>query len=170
MAYVAAADVPAGSAAPSKAAILALVRDAYSIKSVADATARAQAVTDWPTLTGAAIGVDNPVIVYRQDLHRVEVSVTGAAGSFYPLGGACGSEVIDTDANGEDTVLHGLGYTPTNVQVTVQRTGSGSDTVASLAKVVVWAVSSTTITFRVYRTDTNAVFAGNAIGIFWRAE
>jgi hypothetical protein len=79
MAYVAAADVPAGNSAASKAAILALVRDAYSIKSVANLTERAQAVTDWPTKTGAAIGVGNPVMVWRQDLNQIEVSEDGSA-------------------------------------------------------------------------------------------
>ena len=77
MAYVSAADVPAGSAAASKASILALIRDSYSIKSVADLTERAQAVTDWPTRTGAAISASNPVIVWRQDTDAIEVSEDG---------------------------------------------------------------------------------------------
>ena len=77
MAYVSAADVPAGSAAASKAGILALIRDAYSIKSVANEAGRAQAVVDWPTLTGAAIGVNNPVMVWRQDTDAIEVSEDG---------------------------------------------------------------------------------------------
>lgn len=83
MAYIASADVPAGSTAASLASIVALARDAYSIKSVADATARAQAVTDWPTLTGAAAGVNNPVIVYRQDLGQLELTVNGAVWQQY---------------------------------------------------------------------------------------
>lgn len=168
MSYLSAASDIDASTAFTAASVNAAIRAATSVKSVTGTTERAQAVTDWPTLTGAAISASNPVIVWRQDLDRIEVSEDGT--TWTPVGGARGSEVIDTDANGEDTVLHGLGYTPTNVQVAVQRTGSGSDAVASLARVVVWAVSSTTITFRVYRNDTNAVFAGNAIGIFWRAE
>ena len=78
MAYVAAADVPAGTSAASKAAILALVRDSYSIKSVANLAARAQAVADWPTHTGAAISAANPVMVWRQDLNLIEVSENGS--------------------------------------------------------------------------------------------
>ena len=38
MAYIGTADVPAGSTGASLAAIVALVRDAYSVKSVANAT------------------------------------------------------------------------------------------------------------------------------------
>ena len=78
MAYIGTADVPAGSSGASLAAIVALARDAYSIKSVADATARAQAVTDWPTRTGAPIGVNNPVMVWRQDTNSFEVSEDGS--------------------------------------------------------------------------------------------
>lgn len=83
MAYIGTADVPAGSSGASLAAIVALVRDAYSIKSVADATARAQAVTDWPTLTGAPIGVNNPVMVWRQDTDAIEVSENGTTWTSY---------------------------------------------------------------------------------------
>lgn len=77
MAYIETTDVPAGGSSASLAAIVALARDAYSIKSVADATAQAQAVTDWPTKTGAAISAANPVIVWRQDLTAVNVSEDG---------------------------------------------------------------------------------------------
>lgn len=79
MAYIAPADVPAGSTGASLAAIVALVRAAHSIKSVAGATGRAQAVADWPTLTGAAISAANPVIVYRQDTKELQISEDGSA-------------------------------------------------------------------------------------------
>lgn len=168
MSYLSAASDIDASTAFTAASVNAAIRAATSVKSVTGTTERAQAVTDWPTLTGAAISAANPVIVWRQDLDRIEVSENGT--TWKPVGGAIGSEVIDTDGSGRDTVLHGLGYTPTNVTVSVQRTGSGSDSVASLAEVIVWAVSSTTITFQAYRRDTGAAFAGNAIGIYWRAE
>ncbi len=77
MTYIATADVPAGSSGASLAAIVALVRDAYSIKSVAHGTERAQAVADWPTRTGAAISAANPVMVYRQDTDAIEISEDG---------------------------------------------------------------------------------------------
>lgn len=77
MGFLAEADVPAGTAVPSKAGIVGMVRDVTSIKSVADATARAQAVTDWPTASGAAISAANPVIVYRQDTDTIELSEDG---------------------------------------------------------------------------------------------
>lgn len=77
MAYLATADELSGSGAPSTTSIEALVRDAVDIKSVADATAQAQAVTDWPTATGAAISAANPVRVWRQDLDALNISEDG---------------------------------------------------------------------------------------------
>ncbi len=77
MSFLAAADVPAGTSAFSKASIAAMIRKAVSIRSVTNATTRGTAVTDWPTATGAAISAANPVVVYRQDTRDLEISHDG---------------------------------------------------------------------------------------------
>lgn len=77
MTFLATTDVPTGTTSASKASISSMVRAGRGIKPVADATARAQAVTDWPTATGAAISAANPVMVWREDVERFEVSVDG---------------------------------------------------------------------------------------------
>lgn len=116
-----------------------------------------------PTST-VATAVGERVVLLK---HGRQLAVIGVIGG---VGGATGSETITTsDPAGQDTVLHGLGYTPTNVQLQVDRPNSGSDDIAQLAHLSVWAVSSTTITIQAVRVDTGAVFAGQSIGVMWRA-
>lgn len=83
MSYLSAASEIGASTAFTAASVNAAIRAATTIKSVADATARAQAVTDWPTLTGAPIGVNNPVMVWRQDTDAIEVSENGTTWTSY---------------------------------------------------------------------------------------
>lgn len=78
------ASTPANTAAPSRAGIIAAIRAAQDIKSVADATAQATAVTDWPTLSGAAISAANPVKIYRQDTNTIRFSHDGSTWHDFP--------------------------------------------------------------------------------------
>ena len=137
---------------------------------VANTTARAQYVTDLGT-AGVTISASNPARVYRADAtvgQEHEYSENGT--DWFAVGARFGNEAIRTDdGSGVDTIAHGLGYTPTSVQLQVTRVGSGSDDIARLAHLVVWSVSSTTITIKAYRLDTNAVFGGQDIGVMWRA-
>lgn len=81
--YLAAADIPAGTAAPSRTGIFNVIRDAHAIVPVSNATEQAQAVADWPTASGAAISAANPVIVHRQDLDAINISENGTTWETY---------------------------------------------------------------------------------------
>lgn len=127
MAYIAAADVPAGTAAPSKAGIVALIRDAYSIKAVANTTERAQAATDWPTLTGAAISSTNPVIVWRQDADVIEKSNDGTTFRVYASKNAPKMEIVGGKAGAMPAGAMPI-IKVDNVALTTSGSGTGSFT------------------------------------------
>ena len=97
---------------PAGVAAAIVSRGASTILSVADATARAQAVTDWPTLTGAAIGVANPVMVWRQDTNLMEVSEDGTGWYAIPAG-----------LTSSEAVTYETGWETANGAATVHRDG-----------------------------------------------
>lgn len=134
---------------------------------VASTTARTNLVT---ALSGESFtpSTSRPLYVHRADAGTalgLEYTVDGT--NWVTVGGKRGATAI---SGGSDvTVAHGLGYAPTTVNVQVTLTGSGSATVAQLAKCMVWAIDATNFTVRTIRIDTQAVFTGNTVGIVWHA-
>lgn len=82
--YLPAASALTSASGFTAAGVASAIRAGHDFWSVADATAQAQAVTDWPTLSGAAISAGNPVKVYRQDDDSLRVSKDGTAWATFP--------------------------------------------------------------------------------------
>lgn len=71
-----------------------------------------------------------------------------------------------TDGSGLGYIIHGLGVTPSNVQVTSRFL---SDVSAPLQMVSIGTVTSTQIQLVAHRNDTNARLTGTAISVYWVA-
>jgi hypothetical protein len=75
---------------------------------------------------------------------------------------------FSTNSSGFIAVAHGLGATPTSVQVTPS--SQASDLLNRVGRVMVSATDATNITVGFIRTDTSAYLTSSPVGFYWSAE
>ena len=71
------------------------------------------------------------------------------------------------DSSARITINHGLGVKPS--AVLTQFLPIGNADVDSVSKLFVESSTTTTITFRLWRTDTKTWFTGNPVNFYWWA-
>lgn len=110
----------------------------------------------WTPLDGAQ--------VFQIDTGKLMIRSGGAWVRLVPAGG--GAVSSSTNASGEITITHGLGFTPTAVTATM---AADSPVIPHLLHVQVRAIGSTTFVLRFLRRDTEAPMASNPVAAYWTA-
>lgn len=98
-------------------------------------------------------------------LNEIRASLNGALGLLNKQAFGAVNQPVDSSAR--ITVSHGLGVAPASVVTQLRPIGTAD--VDTISKLFVDSVTSTTITFRLWRTDTKTWFTGNPVSFYWWA-
>ncbi|NUT08186.1 MAG: hypothetical protein HOV76_32435 [Hamadaea sp.] len=144
---------PASSAAPN------VPQDIQNLASDVDSKTR---IPVYSTIAARNTGIPSPYAGQQALVAGALHTYDGTTWRFLLTGTFSGS----TDASGLFAFSHGAGQAPTSWGVTPG--AQVSDTVNQLIQILAANSSSTTLTVRAVRTDTNAYFAANPIsGNYW---
>lgn len=159
----------------TRASIEGLLMQANDIRPVANATVRAQMVSDL-TAAGLPPTAARPLYVHRTDApitHRLEVF---DGSGWRPVASACGPGSGTANVFGQVALPHGLGYKPTYYSAVLASglasgDGSVTESAARDYAVVVWDATPTDIIVRLVNRSTGQWGGeGSRFGFMWEAR
>jgi hypothetical protein len=96
---------------------------------------------------------------------KTTYSYSVTLGGWIPVGGLGGYVSAVTDTNGNISVTHNLGFSPTSIQIT----GGVNGSIPERRTYAIVGINVGFFAVKAYRQDTGTAFASNPVDFYWQA-